>query len=470
MTSARELVQPRLLTFPEGFLWGAATAAYQIEGAAELDGRRPSIWDTFSRTPGKVAFGHTGDVACDHYHRYPEDIALMAELGIRIYRMSIAWPRIKPDGGGPANPRGLDFYDRLVDELLAHGIDPMLTLYHWDLPQALEDVGGWTNRDTAYHLADYTGAVVNRLGDRVSSWTTLNEPWCSAFLGYASGHHAPGRQEPAAAFLAAHHLLLGHGLALQRLRAANVGEAALTINPTRVRPRDPQDRADAAAARLIDGLQNRLWLDSVLRGHYPSDVLDLFERFGADRAIQPGDLGIIGAPIDLLGVNYYQPSLVGAEVGQPADPAHPGSEGVVFLPQHMPVTGMDWPVDATGLRDMLIRIATDYPGTPLMVTENGSAYVDTPVNGLVHDVDRIGYFDSHLRAAHEAVAAGVDLRGYLAWSFLDNFEWGYGYDKRFGLVYVDYDTQRRLPKDSAYWYRDVVRANALPAETTPDNS
>ncbi len=463
MTSVQQRVEPRLLAFPDGFRWGTATAAYQIEGAVDIDGRRPSIWDTFARTPGKVAQGHTGDVACDHYHRYPRDIALMAELGMSTYRLSVAWPRIKPDGAGPTNPRGLDFYDRILDELLAHDIDPMVTLYHWDLPQTLQDAGGWASRDTAYRFADYAGVVAARLGDRVHTWTTLNEPWCSAFLGYASGDHAPGRQDPAAALLAAHHLLLGHGLALQRLRSAGARETSLTINPTRVRARDPQDRADVAAATLIDGLQNRLWLDPVLRGHYPHDLLRLFDRFGAGGAIRPGDLEVIGAPIDLLGVNYYQPCLVGAEVGQPADPVHPGSEGVVFLPQHMPVTAMGWPVDPTGLQDVLIRIGTDYPGTPIMVTENGSAYVDTPVAGRIHDVERISYFDSHLRAVHAALSAGVDVRGYLAWSFLDNFEWAYGYDKRFGLVYVDYETQERLPKDSATWFGDVVRRNGLPA-------
>jgi beta-glucosidase len=461
MTTVEQLVAPHVLTFPDGFRWGAATAAYQIEGAVEEGGRRPSIWDTFARTQGKVYRGHTGDVACDHYHLYPQDVALMAELGIGTYRLSVAWPRIKPDGSGPVNRRGIEFYDRLIDELLGHGIDPMVTLYHWDLPQALEDAGGWTNRDTAEHFADYTAAVVARFGDRVTTWTTLNEPWCSAFLGYGSGHHAPGRQDPTAAFLAAHHLLLGHGLALQRLRAAGARETSITFNLTRVRPRDPDDRADTAAAAVIDGLQNRMWLDPVLRGDYPDDVRGLFHRFGAAGAIRSGDLSVIGAPIDLLGVNYYQPSLVGADVGQPASLAYPGSEGVVFLPQDLPVTGMDWPVDATALQDLLVRIAADHPDTPIMVTENGSAYVDTPIEGRVRDVDRIMYFDGHLRSAHAALAAGVDLRGYLAWSFLDNFEWGYGYDKRFGLVYIDYDTQQRIPKDSATWYRDVIRRNGL---------
>jgi beta-glucosidase len=337
----------------------------------------------------------------------------------------------------------------------------MVTLYHWDLPQTLEDAGGWTNRDTARHFADYSAAVVARLGDRVATWTTVNEPWCAAFLGYASGDHAPGRQDPTAAYTAAHHLLLGHGLAAQALRAAGAREVSISQLLTRVTPGDPNEPSDVAAAHLIDGLQNRMWLDPVLRGTYPPEVLALFDRFGCAKAVRDGDLAVISTPIDLLGVNYYQPSLVGAEIGHPSNVMYPGSEGVALLPQHLPVTGMDWPVDASGLRDLLVRVATDYPGTPLMVTENGSSYVDTLVDGHVHDAARIAYFDSHLRAAHDAIAAGVDLRGYLAWSLLDNFEWGYGYDKRFGLIYVDYDSQRRIPKDSASWYSEVIARNGL---------
>ncbi len=463
MTTAEKLVTAEGITFPPGFRWGAATAAYQIEGAVAEDGRGPSIWDTFARGSGRVFAGHTGDVACDHYHRYAQDVALLADLGIGTYRLSLSWPRVKPDGGGPVNPRGLDFYDRLVDELLAHGIDPMVTLYHWDLPQPAEDRGGWTNRETAHHLADFAAVAAGRLADRVASWTTVNEPWCAAFLGYASGDHAPGRRDPRAAFLAAHHLLLGHGLAVPALRTAGAREVSIAFNLTRVAPLDPADRHDRDAALLVDGLQNRMWLDPVLTGGYPADVLELFDRFGAGGAIRTGDLAAIAAPIDLVGVNYYQPSLVTAQVGQPANPAYPGSEGVAFLRPDTPVTSMDWPVDATGLRDLLIRVAADHPGTPLIVTENGAAYVDTVRDGQVHDRDRIAYFDSHLRASHSAIAAGVDLRGYLAWSYLDNFEWGYGYDKRFGLVYVDYDTQRRIPKDSALWYREVIRRNGLAA-------
>ena len=461
MTIVEEATDAHLLRFPDGFRWGAATASYQIEGAAQADGRSPSIWDTFSRTPGKVFGGHTGDVACDHYHRYADDVALMSDLGIATYRFSVAWPRIRPDGTGPVNPRGLDFYDRLVDELLARGVEPMVTLYHWDLPQLLEDRGGWTDRDTALAFADLASATVARLGDRVKSWTTLNEPWCSAFLGYGSGVHAPGRQDERAAFEAAHHLLLAHGLGVSALRAGGAREVSLTLNLTRVSPRDAGDPHDVAAARLIDGLQNRIFLDPALRGAYPDDMLALFSRFGALDVIRSEDLAVISAPIDLLGVNYYQPALVAAQVGAPVNPAYPGSEGIVYPPQDTPVTAMDWPVDPSGLGDLLVRLSVDYPGTPSIVTENGASYVDTEVDGRVSDPARISYLDGHLRAVRDAISRGADTRGYLAWSLLDNFEWAYGYDKRFGLVYVDYATQRRVPKDSALWFRDVIRRNGL---------
>jgi beta-glucosidase len=463
-TAAQAEPASGFLAFPDGFRWGAATASYQIEGAATADGRQPSIWDTFARTPGRVFRGHSGDVACDHYHRYPDDIKLMKELGIGTYRLSVAWPRIKPDGSGPVNPRGLDFYDRLVDELIANDIEPMITLYHWDLPQVLEDNGGWTNRDTAHYFADLAEATIARLGDRVTTWTTLNEPWCSAFLGYGSGDHAPGRVDARAAYQATHNLLLAHGLGVQALRAGGAREVSLTLNLTRVLPGDVASAADAAAVKLIDGLQNRIWLDPVLRGQYPADMLALFDRFGARAAIHDGDLEIISSPIDLLGINYYQPALVGAQVGQPAHPMYPGSEGVAFLPQDLPVTFMDWPVDASGLGDLLVRLSRDYPEIPLMVTENGASYDDRLEGDRVADTDRLAYFDSHLRAAHDAIERGADLRGYLAWSFLDNFEWAYGYDKRFGLVYVDYATQRRVPKDSAKWYSEVIRNNGLAAD------
>ncbi|WP_431896112.1 GH1 family beta-glucosidase [Nonomuraea sp. bgisy101] len=432
--------------FPDGFRWGAATAAYQIEGAATEDGRGPSIWDVFARTPGRVHLGHTGDVACDHYHRYREDVALMSELGLPTYRFSISWPRIKPDGGGPVNPRGLDFYDRLVDELLAAGVEPMVTLYHWDLPQTLEDLGGWTLRDTAFHFADLASAVHARLGDRARTWTTLNEPWCSAFLGYASGAHAPGRTEPGAAFVAAHHLLLAHGLAVQALREAGARELSITLNLSPV-------VGDGEAARRIDGLHNRLFLDPILRGSYPEDLLPVIDRFAGLDHVRQGDPAVIAAPIDLLGVNYYRPTWVSTTIGRPPNAAFPGSEGVDFTEPDLPRTAMDWAIAPHGLTDLLVRLHRDYPGTPLMITENGAAFED--------DADRLIFLRDHLAAAHAAIAQGAPLTGYLVWSFLDNFEWAWGYEPRFGIVHVDYATQRRTPKESALWLRDVIRKNAL---------
>ncbi|HEX8631855.1 MAG TPA: GH1 family beta-glucosidase [Catenuloplanes sp.] len=452
--------------FPAGFLWGAATAAYQIEGAARDDGRGPSTWDTFSRTPGRVVAGHTGDVACDHYHRYPADVALMADLGLGAYRFSVAWPRIQPDGSGPVNPRGLDFYDRLVDELGARGIEPVVTLYHWDLPQSLEDRGGWTNRDTAALFADYAEIVYARLGDRVRTWTTLNEPWCSAYLGYGSGLHAPGRQDPAATFAAVHHLLLGHGLAVQALRAAGAGTVGITLNPAAVAPADPSSPADVAAARVVDGLQNRIFLDPMLAGGYPADVLAHISRFTDPTWIRPGDEKLIGQPIDVLGVNYYAPTYVAARPGATGGgPAYPGTEGIEFLPPSGPVTDMGWQIEPAGLTRLLERLASDYPGIPMMITENGAAFPDGPTDDpdRVADLDRVRYLDGHLRAAHDAIANGVDLRGYFVWSLLDNFEWAEGYGKRFGIVHVDYRTQRRTLKDSARFYREVIRRNGLAA-------
>ncbi|MGW4292137.1 GH1 family beta-glucosidase [Micromonospora chersina] len=452
------------LRFPEGFVWGAATAAYQIEGAVTEDGRGPSIWDTFSRTPGKVFQGHTGDVACDHYHRYAEDVALMADLGLRAYRFSVAWPRIRPDGTGPVNPRGLDFYDRLVDALLGRGIDPIVTLYHWDLPQALEDRGGWTARETAEHFADYALAVHQRLGDRVRTWTTLNEPWCSAYLGYGNGVHAPGEQDAGAAFRAVHHLLLGHGLAARALRAAGAEVVGLTLNLADVQPADAGSTADAAAVRLVDGLQNRIFLDPLTGAGYPDDVLAHVGRIVEPDFVRDGDEKVIAAPLDLLGLNYYAPTYVAGRAGGAGSSAYPGTEGgVEFLPPVGPLTDMGWMIEPAGLTRLLERVAADYPGLPLIITENGGAFPDrnTEGTGWVADTDRVAYLDGHLRAAHEAIARGVDLRGYLVWSLLDNFEWAEGYRKRFGIVHVDYLTQRRTPKESARWYQEVISRNGL---------
>jgi beta-glucosidase len=452
------------LRFPAGFVWGAATAAYQIEGAAREDGRGPSIWDTFSRTPGRVFQGHTGDVACDHYHRYAEDVALMADLGLRAYRFSVAWPRIRPDGTGPVNPRGLDFYDRLVDTLLARHIDPFVTLYHWDLPQALEDRGGWTVRETAEHFADHALAVHQRLGDRVRTWTTLNEPWCSAYLGYGNGVHAPGERDAGAAFRAVHHLLLGHGLAARALRAAGAEVVGITLNLADVRPADGGSAADAAAVRLVDGLQNRIFLDPLTGAGYSDDVLAHLSRIVEPDFLRDGDEKLIAGPLDLLGINYYSPTYVAGRPGGAGNSAYPGTAGAVeFLPPVGPLTDTGWMIEPAGLTRLLERVATDQPALPLIITENGGAFPDrdTDGTGRVADTDRIAYLDGHLRAAYDAVARGVDLRGYLVWSLLDNFEWAEGYRKRFGIVHVDYLTQRRTPKESARWYQEVISRNGL---------
>ncbi|AGZ46379.1 GH1 family beta-glucosidase [Actinoplanes friuliensis] len=448
--------------FPDGFVWGAATASYQIEGAVNEDGRGPSIWDTFCRTPGRVHAGHTGDVACDHYHRYVEDVAMMADLGLASYRYSIAWPRIQPDGTGPVNTRGLDFYDRLTDELIGKGIDPVVTLYHWDLPQSLEDRGGWASRETAEAFAEYAQIVHARLGDRVRTWTTLNEPWCSAYLGYGSGRHAPGVTDPASVFKAVHHLLLGHGLAARALRSAGAQSVSITLNPASVLPLDPENAADVEAARIVDGLNNRIFLDPLLRGQYPDDMREHMARFVDLSFIRDGDEAIINAPIDVLGVNYYTPSYVSAKPGTPSAPDAPGTDGVAWREPVGPITDIGWQIEPAALTRLLDRIHRDYPGTPMMITENGASYGDGPSeDGAIHDTNRIEYLDGHLRACLDAISHGVDLRGYFAWSLMDNFEWAEGYAKRFGLVHVDYTTQQRVPKDSARWYQEVIRRNGL---------
>jgi beta-glucosidase len=449
--------------FPPGFSWGVGTSAYQIEGAATEDGRGPSIWDTFTAATG----GGSGAVACDHYHRLDEDLDLIAALGVDTYRFSVAWPRVQPGGTGPANPAGLAFYDRLVDGLLERGVRPLVTLYHWDLPQELEDAGGWPVRETASRFADYAALVTGRLGDRVVAWSTLNEPWCSAFLGYHSGHHAPGRRDAAAALAAGHHLLLGHGLAAQAIRAAVPGaEVSIVLNVQPALPADPADEADVAAARRADGIAHRFFLDPVLRGAYPADVVEDTGWVSDWSFVRAGDPATIAAPLDRLGLNYYMTQTVTAADGAdgPGSQFNPGLRGVRFLPPRPPLTEMGWNQDPAGLTAVLLRLAADYPGTPVMVTENGAAFADrVDPDGQVRDSDRIAYLDAHLRAVHAAIGAGADVRGYTVWSLLDNFEWADGYRKRFGLVRVDYPTQRRTVKSSGRWYADVVRARALPA-------
>jgi len=461
--------------FPEGFRWGTATASYQIEGAATEDGRGPSIWDTFSHTPGKVLNGDTGDVAVDHYHRLEEDLGHLAALGVGGYRFSVAWPRIQPTGSGPANQKGLDFYERLVDGLLERGIAPVATLYHWDLPQPLEDAGGWPVRATAERFEEYAALVVGALGDRVEIWTTFNEPWCTAYLGYASGVHAPGRTEPAAALAAVHHLNLAHGLAGRVIRSlAPASALSVTLNVHLLRPASDSP-TDADAVRQADGLANRVFLGPMLTGAYPADVLADTAAVTDWSFVRDGDAATAHVPLDLLGVNYYAPAVVRAwdgvsprvmADGHGASVSSPwvGADHLEFPPQpELPRTSMGWPVDASGMAELLLRLHRDHPGVPLAITENGAAYPD-PVgaDGVVHDADRIEYLRTHLEAVGRAIDAGVDVRGYFAWSLMDNFEWAYGYDRRFGLLRVDPDTLERTWKDSAHWYAEVARTNRLP--------
>ncbi|MCV0403964.1 MAG: beta-glucosidase [Chloroflexi bacterium] len=451
---------PPSRTFPDGFAWGAATASYQIEGAVDADGRGPSIWDVFSHTPGRIRDGSTGDVACDHYHRWAADLDLAAQLGLDAYRFSIAWPRVIPDGDGDVNVRGLDFYDRLVDGLLERGIRPVATLYHWDLPQALEDRGGWAERSAADAFARYAQAVVDRLGDRVPQWITLNEPWVSAFVGYASGRHAPGRTNLRDALLASHHLLLAHARVMPILRTTEA-RVGVTLNVSHVLPLTDSP-ADRDAAELADEQVNGWFADPILRGSYPDRMAAWYGSL-LDGIVRHGDLEAIHAPIDFIGLNYYVRTHVRAVRGDasssdPMDVLPYRAE----LPDGVPTTAMGWPVEPDGLRDFLIAFSASHPHVPILITENGSAWDDTvAADGSVDDPERTAYLESHLVAVHEAIAAGVDVRGYFAWSLLDNFEWAEGYAKRFGIVHVDYPTQRRTPKASARRYAEIVAANAV---------
>ncbi|MCP2200602.1 GH1 family beta-glucosidase [Lentzea flava] len=451
------------IVFPQGFLWGAATAAFQVEGATDSDGRTDSIWDVFCRVPGNVVGGDCGEPAADHYRRFTQDVRMMADLGLKAYRFSIAWPRVRPDGGA-VNQAGLDFYRRLVDTLLEHDIQPWPTLYHWDLPQKLEDTGGWATRDTAFRFADYATAAAEALGDRVTTWTTLNEPWCSAFLGYAAGVHAPGRTEPDAAVAAVHHLLLGHGLAAEAIRAATpYTRVGITLNMYPIIPADPSSEADQDVARRLDGLQQRIFLDPLFRGKYPEDVLADLDPFGFSWHVRDGDLDLISAPLDMLGVNYYTEHFVSAEPGETGPSPWVGVGDHSFPRRDAPVTDMGWEVRPDGLTSVLLRLHAQYPRLPLYITENGAAFRDEVDGSGIQDLDRTAYLESHLRAAHDAIEMGVDLRGYFCWSLLDNFEWAEGYAKRFGIVHVDYDTQVRTPKLSAKWFAQVARGNALVA-------
>jgi beta-glucosidase len=476
--------------FPSNFLFGAATAAFQIEGAAHEDGRRDSIWDAFCRVPGAVINADNGDVACDHYHRYADDVALMKDMGLQTYRFSTSWSRVRPDGGA-LNAQGVDFYKRLVDELLDAGILPWLTLYHWDLPQALQEKGGWANRDTADLFTEYALDMHDALGDRVNVWTTLNEPWCSSFLSYTAGLHAPGHYSVTEGVLAAHHLLLGHGQAVRELRARDSSlNLGITLNLTVADPVNESDAADLDAARRIDGQFNRWFLDPIFRGEYPADVVEDIRAVDAgaiealQAAVRPGDLQAIATPIDTLGVNYYHGEYVGghapavpptggdAPTDRPGRSPFPSHEGIYWHERGLPRTPMHWEVQPEGLTRLLERVWNEYAqpaGTTLFVTENGAAYDDEPVvedgEVRVHDAERSDFVRSHLGAILDAVEAGVDVRGYFYWSLLDNFEWAWGYEKRFGIVRVDYDTQLRSVKDSGRDYSGIIAARALERDT-----
>ena len=437
--------------FPSTFLWVTATSSYQIEGAVHEDGRSDSTWDMFSATPGKTYHGETGAIAADHYHRMPQDVELMAQLGVSAYRFSIAWPRVLPTGRGDINTRGLDFYDRLVDALLAKGIRPIVTLYHWDLPLALYNEGGWVNRDTAYAFADYAEVMARQLGDRVEKWITHNEPWCSAYLGYGTGVHAPGRQDMQAAMTVGHHLLLSHGLAVPRLRAHAKADAqiGLSLNFTPIYPADETPET-AKAVAWADALNNRWFVEPLYRGTYPEHF---FENMGLNSPpIHDGDLATIAVPTDFLGVNNYSRMVVRGNAAQPY--------GVEYVTVPGVYTEMGWEVYPQALGDLLTRLHTEYGVASLLVTENGAAFADTvDAHGQIHDPQRIDYLREYIRSVGHVIEQGVPVQGYLVWSLLDNYEWAEGYSKRFGIVYVDYATQKRTVKESGRWYAALIASH-----------
>ena len=442
------------ITFPESFTWGSATSSYQIEGAVEVDGRGPSIWDTFSAQEGRIADGSSGAIACDHYNRYIEDVALMKKLGLQTYRFSVAWPRVVPNGTGAVNSPGLDFYDRLVDELLEAGIEPMPTLYHWDLPQALEDRGGWVSRETALAFGQYTEAVVGRLADRVSTWATMNEPFVSANHGYVTGEHAPGRSSMADGMAASHHLLLAHGLAVERIRSlSSEARVGIVLNFT---PTEPvtKNSDDVEAAHHIDNLENRWYIDPIAGRGYPTETADYHEW---DRSeVRDGDLDLISAPIDHMGINYYTRSLVSAD----------GYE----LPADTPVNTMGWELHPPTLGRLLRWLDAEYDFPSYSITENGCPMPDDKraPDGQIIDDDRLAFVRDHLIEVHSAIQAGVPISGYMVWSLFDNFEWAWGYGPTFGIVEVDYETLERRPKKSADWFSAAAKANgfALPEAPT----
>jgi beta-glucosidase len=452
------------MSFPTDFIWGAATSSYQIEGAAQEDGRGASIWDTFSKTPGKVANGDTGDIANDHYHRYPQDIGLMKEIGLQGYRFSFAWPRMFPQGDGVREERGFDFYDRLIDSVLEAGIEPLATLYHWDLPQALEDRGGWVHRDIVSRFADYSTAVVERFGDRVKKFTPINEPWVVAWLGYGIGIHAPGVKNRASAFAAAHHTVMAHAASTNAMRA--VRSDILTgpvLNQANYVPDDMNDSFQAHTADILDAVQNRFWMDAFMYGSYPEILL---KEFGTELSavIKEGDLQAATVKNDFIGINFYFDSRVGPEV-HGLDQWHSISSLFGAASDETPrgpLTDMGWPLTPEGLENLLVRWHKEHGDKlpDLYITENGVAYGDGPdTEGQIKDLRRIDYLRTHLKAVSKAIDLGAPVKGYYQWSLMDNFEWALGYEKRFGIIYVDFDTQERIIKDSGLWYRDQIRNN-----------
>ena len=459
--------------FPTDFLFGASTASYQIEGGVKEGGRTPSIWDTFSHTPGIVFEGDTGDEACDHYNRYVDDIAAMAELGLTAYRFSMAWPRIQPGGKGEFSEEGFAYYHRILDELDRHGITPLVTLYHWDLPQELEDEGGWPERATVDAFVAYARRTVEEFKDRVTYWTTFNEPWCTAFLGYGSGAHAPGRSEPANSLAAAHHLNLAHGLAYAAIKEVHpAAQVSIVLNSHLPRPWNVADERDVTAAQKIDALANRIFIDPYTKGAYPADLLEFTAGLTDWSFVRDGDLDAIKGTLDVVGVNYYSSHIVrhhdGPRVGTGEDghkttrfSCWPGADDVQFMPLVGKRTTMGWNVDPSGFHAHLLRIQRDF-GLPMIVTENGASWPDeVSEDGRIRDIDRSTYLHDHLQALLRAREEGADVRGYMAWSFMDNFEWAYGYSKRFGLLRVDYRSQQRTWKDSAYWYQETIRNRAV---------
>lgn len=446
-----EQVERRFLEFPEGFVWGAATSSYQIEGAVDADGRGASIWDTFCAVPGQVKDGSSGAVACDHYNLYADDVALMKQLGLHAYRFSIAWPRIVPSGRGEVNEAGVDFYRRLVDELCEAGITPMPTLYHWDLPQALEDEGGWVNRETAYAFAEYAEVMVKALGDRIGTWTTLNEPFVSADHGYVTGEHAPGRTSLSDGLAAAHHLMLGHGLAGEKIREhAPDARLAIVLNFTPVEPAS-DDPKDMASAQMVDDYENRWYINPLAGRPYPERTVGALQWDQAE--VLDGDIDIISAPIDLLGVNYYTRQII----NEARD---------VELPDSAPQNTMGWEVHPPSLGRLLRWLRDDFDFPSLMITENGCPmpdqlrHDDAP-NGQILDEDRLRFVRDHLTEVHKAIADGCPVEGYLVWSLFDNFEWAWGYGPTFGIIEVDYETLERRPKKSADWYQGAIASNGF---------